>query len=57
MSNAKINSINDSGSFENIMEKTSLEMREIAQELRLLIADVLPGVTEQASRYLPRLRG
>lgn len=48
MSKVKIHSVNDSGSFENIMKKTSLEMGEIAQELRLLIADILPGVTEVA---------
>ncbi len=30
------------------MEKTSKEMREIAQALRLLVADVYPGVTEVA---------
>ncbi len=40
--------MNDSGSFDNIMEKTSKEMREIAQALRLLVADVYPGVTEVA---------
>ena len=48
MSKAKINPVNDSGLFESILEKTSLEMREIARELRQLIADVLPGVTEVA---------
>ncbi len=46
MSNIKINSVSDSGSFENLLKKTSLEMREIAQGLRQLIANVMPGVTE-----------
>lgn len=48
MNKTKINSVNDSGSFENIMKMTNSEMKEIAQALRLLIADVLPGVTEVA---------
>lgn len=46
--NQKINSVNDSGTFENIMKSISSDMREIACELRQLIADVLPGVTEVA---------
>lgn len=47
MNKMKIISVNDSG-FQNIMKKTSLEMREIAEALRTLIADVFPGVTEVA---------
>ena len=46
--NQKINSVNDSGTFKNIMKNISSGMREIACELRQLIADVLPGVTEVA---------
>lgn len=44
----KILTVNDLGTFESIIQNTAAEIREIAQELRLLIADVLPGVTEVA---------
>lgn len=46
MTKLKINSINDQGTFETLMENTSLEMQEIAEALRMLIAEVLPDVTE-----------
>jgi hypothetical protein len=46
MKKLKINSINDLGTFEKVIASKSSEMREIAQELRTLVATVMPGVTE-----------
>lgn len=46
MNKDKINLIIYSGCFENILTQSSPEIKEIAAELRQLVADVLPGVTE-----------
>ena len=41
-----IQSIDDLGSFEDVVAKSAPEIRKIAERLRSLVADVLPGVTE-----------
>lgn len=46
MSQPKIKSINDQGSFDEIVAKSGPDIQKIARDLRLLIADVFPGVTE-----------
>jgi hypothetical protein len=42
----KINSVNGSDSFEHLLGGSNPEIREIAEALRHLVAEVLPGVTE-----------
>ncbi len=46
MGKAKIQSVEDKGTFEQIMQKTSADMQIIARALRALVAAVYPGVTE-----------
>lgn len=57
MNEAKINLVNVAGTFQKMMNKTCCEIKEIAEDLRMLIVDVLPGVIEVVweSRGLPAM--
>lgn len=46
LNKAKISSVDGSEAFQNLLKGSSPEVREIAEALRLLIAEILPGVTE-----------
>ena len=43
---ARINSIDTSGTFDDVISSVSPTIQAIARDVRLMIADVLPGVTE-----------
>jgi hypothetical protein len=42
----KINSVNELGTFEEVIEGSSENVQRISKKLRALVAEVLPGVTE-----------
>lgn len=46
MDKTKIHSVNDRDSFQKMIENVALEVRDIAEELRMLIFNLLPDVTE-----------
>jgi hypothetical protein len=46
MTKQKITSVNDQGTFEQVLGKASPEIQNIAKELRSLVAEIHPGVTE-----------
>lgn len=46
MKTKKIKSIEDQGTFDQILAKASANVQEIARDLRSLVAEVFPGVTE-----------
>lgn len=43
---SEINTIDDQGTFEDVIADSSDEMQAIAHALRDLLADVMPGITE-----------
>ena len=43
---ARINTIDGGGTFDDVISSASPAIRAVAREARLLIADVMPGVTE-----------
>ncbi len=46
MSKLKINSVNDLGTFEDVIESSTEDVKKISLKLRTLVAEVMPGVTE-----------
>lgn len=46
MTELNINTVGGNGTFEEVIAEAPEEMQTIAQALRTLIADVMPGVTE-----------
>lgn len=46
MGQLKMNSIDDQGTFNGIMKKITPDLQAVALELRALMAEIYPGVTE-----------
>ena len=46
MTDLKIKSITDKGTFDAVMSESNAELQAIAQALRALLADVMPDITE-----------
>lgn len=46
MPELKINSFTENGTFEDVIEDYSPDIQAIAREIRVLLADVMPGITE-----------
>ena len=46
MSEIKIKTIDDNGTFDDVISESSEEIQKIAHALRALLADVMPNITE-----------